>query len=109
MLYQVLLSKLKNRRYSVRYGTPAKILEKGSDCFAGLTVAEQCRVLLQILNLFGTNAANADLKILGGSGNAGVILTSKNLDGYAGHKFLLIHQSVTGVFEQEVDLLGDQF
>lgn len=108
-LYQVLLDKLKNKCYSIRYDAPAKTLDNGSDCFVGLSIADQCRILLQILNLFGTNAAKADLKLLGGSGQAGVLSTSKNLDGYANHEFMLIHQSITGVFEQKIDLLGERF
>ncbi len=48
---------------------------------------------------------SADLKLLNGKAGIGILLTSKNLDNYVGHTFRLIHQSVTGFFEQEIDLL----
>jgi CRISPR-associated endonuclease Csn1 len=61
------------------------------------------------LNLFSSDAANADLKLLCGKAEIGRLLTSKNLRNAEGHRFVLINQSVTGVYEQEIDLLGDKF
>ena len=49
------------------------------------------------------------MKLLCGKAGIGILLTSKNLGNFAGHSFRLIHPSITGVFEQEIDLLGDEF
>ena len=65
--------------------------------------------MLQILNLFSTNADSADLKLLCGKAGIGILLTSKNLENFAGHSFHLIYPSITGVFEQAINLLGDEF
>lgn len=108
-LYQLLLEKLGKTPYRIKYETPLNTLEAHARRFAELGIADQCRVLMQILNLFNTSAASADLKLLCGKAGIGILLTSKNISGYAGHSFLLIHQSVTGVFEKQIDLLGDEF
>ena len=108
-LYQILLAKLALQPYRVKYGTPAKTLAEHAEAFRRLAPLPQCKVLLQILNLFSTNANSADLKLLCGKAGIGILLTSKNLGNFAGHSFRLIHPSITGVFEQEIDLLGDEF
>ena len=66
------------------------------------------KILLQILNLFANNASSADLKLLCGKAGIGILLTSKNLDNYRTNQIRLIYQSVTGFFEQEVDLLAEE-
>ena len=48
--------------------------------------------------------------MLGGSKKTGILTSTKTIDPSKGkHSFHLIHQSITGVFEQEIDLLGDEF
>ncbi len=108
-LYQILLAKLALQPYRVKYGTPAKTLAEHAEAFRRLAPLPQCKVLLQILNLFSTNANSADLKLLCGKAGIGILRTSKNLENFAGHSFRLIHPSITGVFEREIDLLGDEF
>ena len=105
-LYDLLLSKLDNPRYVVKYETAANTFREQREKFAAISEADQCRILLQMLNLFSNNASSADLKLLNGKAGIGIVLTSKNLRNYEGHRFLLHHQSVTGFYEQEVDLLA---
>lgn len=105
-LYDLLLSKLENPRYVVKYETAANTFREQRDKFTTLSEADQCRILLQMLNLFANNASSADLKLLNGKAGIGIVLTSKNLRNYEGHQFLLHHQSVTGFYEQTVDLLA---
>ena len=104
-LYALLLSKLENPRYGVKYETAANTFREQQEKFSTLSQADQCRILMQMLNLFANNAASADLKLLNGKAGIGIVLTSKNLKNYEGHRFLLHHQSVTGFYEQTVDLL----
>lgn len=108
-LYQQLLNKLTSTIYRIKYETAAKRIADHQDKFPALSPANQCRILMQILNLFNTTAASADLKLLCGKAGIGILKTSKNMSNLSGHRFTLIHQSVTGVFEQEIDLLGDTF
>lgn len=104
-LYALLLSKLENPRYGVKYETAANTFREHQEKFSTLSQADQCRILMQMLNLFANNAASADLKLLNGKAGIGIVLTSKNLRNYEGHRFLLHHQSATGFYEQTVDLL----
>ena len=108
-IYALLLDKLRTNTYRVKYETAAKTIAEHQATFAGLEAADQGRVLLQILNLFRANILSADLKLLCGKMGIGIVLTSKYLRNFKGHRFTLIHQSVTGVFEREIDLLGDSF
>lgn len=104
-LYALLLEKLENSLFRIKFETAAKTIRENQENFARLSVPDQCRILLQVLNLFANNAASADLKLLNGKAGIGILLTSKNLDNYMGHTFTLIHQSITGFFEQEIVLL----
>ena len=107
-LYQLLLEKLENPKYHVKFATPAATLRECQDKFSTLETADQCKILMQILNLFANNASSADLKLLNGKAGIGILLTSKNLDNYTGHQLKLVHQSVTGFYEREVDLLAEE-
>lgn len=49
------------------------------------------------------NSATADLQKIGGSSKCGAAKISKNLSGCESVK--LINQSVTGLYEEEIDLL----
>ena len=91
--------------FRIKFETAVKTLRENQENYVKLTVPNQCRVLLQILNLFANNASSADLKLLNGKAGVGILLTSKNLNNYSGHTFTLIHQSITGFFEQEINLL----
>ena len=104
-LYLLLLSKLQNPRYQVRLSTAANTVQEQTEKFKVLSLANQCRILIQILNLFANNASSADFKLLNGKAGIGILLLSKNLENYNGHSLKLIYQSVTGFFEQQVDLL----
>ena len=106
-MYMLLLNKIGTVRYSKKYATAGKTIAEQQDKFCTLSVSDQCRILIQILNLFNTTAASADLKILCGKAGIGILLTSKNLINYLGSEFKIIHQSITGVFEQEIDLMGE--
>ena len=106
-LYVLLLEKLENPLYRIKYETAARTIRENLEKFSTLSVPDQCKILMQILNLFANTAASADLKLLCNKADIGILRTAKNLDNYAGHTFKLIHQSITGFFEQEIDLLSE--
>lgn len=103
MLYDLLLAKHKNNIYVNRPSGQIKTLEKGREIFIDLTVENQCLALSNILHLFSCKPITADLVTLKGSKNAGKVLFSKNISDKK--QAYLYNQSVTGVFEQQIDLL----
>lgn len=62
-MYRLLLDKLRTARYIVKYETASETLRENGEKFRELSTANQCRVLMQILNLFKTNARSADFEI----------------------------------------------
>lgn len=103
LLYDLFLDKLKNTLYNVRFSTQVKTLEEKRDKFLSLPVEKQTAVLSEILKLFRCNSETANLTALGGSNEAGKTSITKDITNR--NKFSIIHQSPTGVFSQEVDLL----
>jgi CRISPR-associated endonuclease Csn1 len=67
--------------------------------FDALNIIEQCRVLLQLLNLFKNNAVTSDLTLIRGAAHSGIISTNKNI---TNARVKLIHQSVAGLYENFV-------
>ena len=108
-VYNVFKLKLSVPRYAVMYAAVHDMLQDNTEKFKKLTIYAQCQVLMQVMNIFTTTAAYADMKLLNGVAKVGVLRTSKKLGNRNNDSLKLIHQSVTGVFEQEVDLLGDKF
>ncbi|MEE0740649.1 type II CRISPR RNA-guided endonuclease Cas9 [Ruminococcus sp.] len=107
MLYDVITEKLNTKLYAVKYGTPYATLKENRDKFKDLSAHDQAVILNNILNMLKCNAVSADLKLLTGKAGIGILLISKNLYNYMEKEIKLIHQSITGVFEKTVDLLGD--
>ena len=108
-LYRVLAEKLGRAPYKVMYERASQTLNNYAASFKKLGLYEQCQALMAILGLFSTSVSNPSLKIDDKHKCTGLLLTSKNLNNYAGRSLLLIHPSITGVFEQKIDLLGDVF
>lgn len=106
-LYDLLTEKMKTGKYKVKMETPQKTLSENRNRFTGLSIYEQGMVIMQIINIFACNSASGDLKLLCGKLGIGILLTSKNYTNYEGHSVKLINQSITGVFEKEIDLLQD--
>lgn len=102
LIYQMFHDKLANTVYGKKLGAQLETLEKGEDKFRKLTLEEQCKVLVEILHLFQCTSALADLKLIGGKGNVGMLTLSINLSD--NKEIKIIHQSPTGIFEKEIDL-----
>lgn len=102
-IYNTLLAKHKSLTYKNRRAGQIKTLEEGFDKFCRLSMEEQAMTLGEILKLFACKPCRAKLKGIGGSDNAGVISFSKNLTDRDCAKIEC--NSVTGLFQQEIDLL----
>lgn len=107
MLYDVITEKLNTKLYAVKYGTPYITLKENRDKFENLSAHDQAVILSNILNMLKCNSVSADLKLLTGKAGIGILLISKNLYNYLKSEIKLVNQSITGVFEKTVDLLGD--
>lgn len=78
-LYDVLTEKHRAGIYSKRPTPVGKKLVRARDKFEQLEVREQCKVILQILQLSQLSNLGADLRLVGESKNTGVSMISKNV------------------------------
>lgn len=101
-LYDVLLDKLENSIYNKVQGTQVKVFTDGRDKFQTLKPSEQCELLYNAFSLFSASPSGTNLTLIGGKGQVGVIYMSANISNKK--SISIIYQSVTGLFEQEVDL-----
>ncbi len=102
-IYNILMNKQTNTIYKNRPASQADVLKNGVSKFADLTLLEQCKVIMEILHLFECNFVSCDLREIGGSGQAGVFMISKDIT--KNKSAFLLTQSATGIFVNEVNLL----
>lgn len=102
-LYDILTEKHKNQIYSKRPNAVGEKLLEWREKFKNLTLDRQIYVLLQILQLSQLTNQGADLSDIGGSKKTGTAKIGKNI--YERKECKLINQSVTGLYENEIDLL----
>lgn len=104
-LYDLLLEKMTTTVYRNFTGAVQKTLEKGRENFVGLKPGDQCFVLCEIINILRSNVLTGDLGKIGGAKKAGSF-TNNSLILKEGDsvKTELINQSVTGLFEQKINL-----
>lgn len=101
-IYDALYQKLCNTVYSKKLSAQKKNLEQCREKFLQLSLEEQCIFLSNIIKMFQCNASTVDLKLCGGGGNVGKLVLSNDITKLTNIK--LIFQSVTGLFENELDL-----
>ena len=78
-------------------------MSKREDKFKDLKLEEQKKVLLSLLNLTKIGPVEANLELIEESAHTGKMRISKNITDVK--EFYLIHQSVTGIYEKQVNLL----
>ena len=103
-MYDELYRKQRDTIYKNRPASQLETLKKGRNIFSQLPCEKQCYVLNEIINLMRCKPITANLTDLQGSKTVGRLQMSKVISNYS--KLYLIHQSVTGLFEQEIDLLS---
>lgn len=103
-MYDELYRKQRDTIYQHRPASQLETLKKGRDIFSQLPCEKQCYVLNEIMNLMRCKPISANLKEIQGSPHAGSISINKVINKY--FQCQIIHQSVTGLFEQEIDLLS---
>ena len=102
-LYNKLIDKHTSSLFRNRPNPIYEIIKMGLDKFKALNIEEQKFVLLEILRTTSIGGSGADLKLIGAAAKTGVTLTNKVISNNT--EFKLIEQSVTGIYEKEIDLL----
>ncbi len=102
-LYNILAEKHSKGIFGKRVLAVGELLVNSMKNFENLELLEQCIVIKEIMRLSAISKPVADLSLIGGSKNAGVLYISKKLSGL--QNLRLINQSVTGFYEESIDLL----
>lgn len=101
-IYKEFQYKLQNTIYGKRLGTQLQTLEKGKEKFDSLTREEKCLILNEILHLFQCQSTTANLTLIDGPGHAGILLLNNDISKL--EHISIINQSITGFYEQAIDL-----
>lgn len=102
-LFSELLRKHTTSIYKCRPNPIEKTLGQGQEKFQALEEKEQCFILAQILQLSQLSNMGSNLELIDGSKKSGVSLISKKISD--SNEFILINQSITGVYRNKIDLL----
>lgn len=102
-LYNVLCEKHSVGIFTLRPNPVGDKIKKGYDKFVNLTTEEQIKLLIEIIKLTCVGIVSANLTLIGGAAISGKMLISKNITD--AKECLLINQSVTGLYENRIDLL----
>ena len=94
--------KLTNTIYRFRPANPVNKLNDKRDKFEGLVIEKQCEVLNELLHLTQCKPLTANLLELGESKDSGKMQKSTIVSN--AKSAVLVHPSITGLYEQVVDL-----
>lgn len=103
-LYDTFLDKLENTIYHVRLSAQVTTLTQKREKFCALKDEDKCIVLSEILHMFQCQSGSADLTLIHGSANAGILVLNSNITNCK--QISIINQSPTGIYEKEIDLKG---
>ena len=102
-LYLELCRKQKDTIYKYRPNNQYEFLMKAKERFEKLSCEEQCAVLNEIMWLLKCKPNAANLTLIGGGATAGTIKLNKVITNF--NSVVMKNQSVTGLYEQAIDLL----
>lgn len=102
-IYKLFISKLKDTIYAKRPANPIKTLVDKEDVFTEISIEDESIVIGELLHLFQCKSGGANISILGGASAAGVITVNKEITRYM--HINLYSQSITGLYQQETNLL----
>ncbi len=105
-LYQILIDKMQNSIYKTVYSDLGSKLAKKRGAFDALSLEQQCSILKEIVKILQCNARLGELEAIGAGRDQGKILTRYTVGANKYTSVKLIHQSVTGLYEHEVELLN---
>ena len=106
VLYDALTRKLGDTVLSVKFSGVSKVMDNKREIFEKLSLNEQCDFIMQVLNIVHANVRTGDLSLLGEAKKSGTVTTGSKIAPTKNIKsFKIINQSITGLFEQEIELL----
>ena len=102
-LYEQLVYKLTSTIYKKRPANQGGKLQESREQFIKLNLTDKAKLLNEVIVMLRCDiATTADLKRITGSSNAGNMAINKNTVGKS--NLILINQSVTGLFENRIEL-----
>lgn len=103
-LYDALTYKMTNTVFKAKFDKIGNTLLNKREDFINLSLYCQCYTLMQLINILHANVLSGDLTALDEAKKSGTIkISNKIQSGYNSAK--IINQSITGLFEQETNLL----
>ncbi|SDW35256.1 CRISPR-associated endonuclease Csn1 [Lachnospiraceae bacterium KHCPX20] len=102
-LFLYLVEKQGSKIYRNRPNSVYEKLKDKTEAFKKLSCTQQCTVLYQMLNLTMIGKTKANLTLIGESPATGVMQIPKKITSLESVK--LLNQSITGLYEEEIDLL----
>lgn len=106
-VYETISNKLNNTVFNVKFSKLGKTLIDKKEIFENLSIYEQCLVLMQLLTILHANVRTGDLSLLGESKQSGTVTIGNKIEkSKTVNSFKIIHQSITGLFEKEIELLN---
>lgn len=106
-LYDELIYKCRETVFKANFGTLGNKLLSAKETFSSLSLREQCFVINELLKVLHNNTMSGDLRLIGESKQSGITTTNSALSEIKNiSDIYLVNQSVTGLFEQKIDLLN---
>lgn len=106
-LFDSLVNKMCNTILKVKYSDMGKKINQKRDVFVSLDLRTQCFVLNEILKILHCNVLMGDLSKIGLAKKSGALTSNSVLTEIKNAKSIyLVNQSVTGLFENKIDLLN---
>ena len=104
-MYNYFIEKGENKPYVSFATNLVEYLQICKEKFISLNIYEQATILFEILKTFQCNKTWTSLKLLNGKGTVARITKSNKLSNF--DSVYLINQSVTGLYEQKIKIIGD--
>lgn len=107
-LYDLLTEKMSNKIYSFAFSDLGEKLVENRGNFEQLNIIDQCNIIKNLLTVLKCNASKGDFKKIEIKSN-GAIRLNNNISEIKNVKSIkLINQSVTGLFDSEVELFSKE-
>lgn len=103
-LFDALIHKMTDTVFKVKFGKLGNTLIGKQEIFINLSLYTQCYVIMQLINILHANVLSGDLTAIGEAKKCGITTISNKIQS-SYNTVMLINQSITGLFEQEIDLL----
>ncbi len=105
-LYDLIIHKLTDTVFKNSFEALRKNVIQGRERFISLEIERQCFVIAELLKILHANVMSGNLEDIGGAKKSGIVTTNSKISEIKGIKSVkLINQSVTGLYEQSINLL----